>query len=266
MFDFRKLALAAGLATVLAAGLGVTAQAQGVPESEGLSALSPENLAKKRPKPPFDLTGAWQQDLKERNGVRQTFQFGTPYPKFKEAGQKAQIESKAASAAGKAYRDDIGHCYPAGMPMIMTRVWPVGMIQMPTAIFMVHAFMNSYRAVFLDGRKHTDLDILPNTYNGESIGTWEGNTLVIDTIGFETSHHWIDNGIPVSEQFHMVEKVKMVDKNTLEWTYIMTDPENWEGDWISTKYFTRRNMDIPEVECTPDLNQHITATQANQVR
>ena len=95
---------------------------------------------------------------------------------------------------------------------------------------------------------------------------WEGNTLVIDTIGFETSHHWIDNGIPVSEKFHMVEKVNMIDKDTLEWTYIMTDPENWEGDWVSTKYFTRRNMDIPEVECTPDLNEHITATQANQVR
>ena len=264
MFDFRRLAMTAGLVSVLA--MGFSANAQGVPESDGLSALSPQALAMKRPKPPFDVTGVWQQDLKPRNGVKQTFQFGTPYPKFKEAAQKSQADAKAAAAAGKAYRDDIGHCYPAGMPMIMTRVWPVGMIQMPTVIYMVHAFMNSYRGVYIDGRKHTDPDILPNTYNGESIGKWEGKTLVIDTIGFETSHHWIDNGIPISEQFHMVEKVKMVDKDTLEWTYIMTDPENWEGEWTSVKYFTRRNMDIPEVECTPDLNQHITATQANQVR
>ncbi|MEO6341101.1 MAG: hypothetical protein ABIO39_13750 [Caulobacteraceae bacterium] len=237
-----------------------------VAESKELSALSPENLAKKRPKPPFDTTGVWQQDLKARDGVRQSFGFGTPYPKFKEAGIKAQEDAKKAAAAGQAYRDDIGHCYPAGMPVIMTRVWPIGMIQKPTVIWMVHAFMNSFRAIYLDGRAHTDPDVLIASYNGESIGKWEGDTLVIDTVGFETSHHWIDSGLPISEQFHMVEKVKMIDKDTLQWTYIMTDPENWEGDWTSVKYFSRRNMDIPEVECTPDLNEHITATQGNQTR
>ncbi len=259
----RPLALAVlGCALVFQ----TAASAQVAERKDRPAALSPEALAMKRPKAPFDLTGVWQQDFKARDGVKQSFQFGPPYPKFKEAGQKAMAEAKAAAAAGQAYRDDIGHCYPAGMPVIMTRVWPIGMIQKPTVIWMVHAFMNSYRAIYLDGRAHTDPDVLISSYNGESIGKWDKDTLVIDTIGFETSHHWIDGGLPVSDQFHMVEKVKMVDKDTLQWTYIMTDPENWEGEWTSTKYFTRRNMDIPEVECTPDLNEHITATQGHQTR
>ena len=65
----------------------------------------------------------------------------------------------------------------------MTRYWPMAMIQIPTAIYMISGFMNSVRIVYLDGRKHTDPDIIVRTFNGESIGTWEGDTLVVDTIG-----------------------------------------------------------------------------------
>ena len=84
-----------------------------------------------------------------------------------DAGQKATKE-------GKVYRDDIGQCWPAGMPLIMTRVWPIAMIQLPTAIYMTSAFMNSLRIIYLDGRPHSDPDIVVPSFNGESIGRWEG--------------------------------------------------------------------------------------------
>ncbi len=51
---------------------------------------------------------------------------------------------------------------------------------------MIFGFTNSYRVIYLDGRKHTDPDIAISTYNGESIGHWEGDTLVVDTKYFET--------------------------------------------------------------------------------
>ena len=75
---------------------------------------------------------------------------------------------------GKVYKDDIGQCWPAGLPLIMTRYWPMAMIQLPTAIYMVSEFMNSVRTIYLDGRQHTDPDIVVRTFNGESIGRWEG--------------------------------------------------------------------------------------------
>ncbi len=118
--------------------------------------------------------------------------------------------AKKARAEGKAYHDDIGQCWPAGLPLIMTRVWPIAMIQKPTVIFMVSGFMNSTRIIYLDGRKHTDPDLVIPSFNGESIGHWEGDSLVVDTIGFVDDHHWLDSGIPLSDKTHMVERMRML--------------------------------------------------------
>ncbi len=104
----------------------------------------PQNLAIKRPKPPFDLTSTWFVDLTRAFA---DFRFGPPYPEFYEPGQTALKEAAAAAKAGQRYRDSIGECYPAGMPMIMTRVWPISMVQLPTVIYMMFGFNNSIRII-----------------------------------------------------------------------------------------------------------------------
>src|SRR5262252_7649793 len=133
-------------AIVLALAGAVMAQEPGQ-----LGALAPANIAKPRPKPAFDLTGTWLHGGGQNNG----FRFSPP------AGFKltpeAQVHYDAAQKAakeGKVYRDDIGQCWPAGLPVIMTRVWPIAMVQIPTAIYMVSGFMNSLRIVYTDGRPH----------------------------------------------------------------------------------------------------------------
>jgi hypothetical protein len=224
-----------------------------------LGALAPENLAKKRAKPPFDLTSTWFVDLRRAFG---DFRFGPPYPEFHEAGQKAMKEAAEAQKKGERYRDSIGQCYPAGMPMIMTRVWPIAMVQLPTVIYMMFGFTNSLRIIYLDGRTHTDPDIVVPTYNGESIGRWEKDTLVVHTKYFEPNEHWIDSGLPISDEFEIVERMKMKeDGKILEIEYVMTDPKNWKGEWRSTKRWMRMdNSDISEVECLPNLNQNLPST------
>jgi hypothetical protein len=234
-----------------------------------LSALAPENIAKARPPAPFDLTGNWFIDVTENPNA---WKFGPPYPKLTAAAQVHFDASQAALKEGKVYRDDIGQCWPAGLPLIMTRYWPTAMVQIPTAIYMVSGFMNSLRIVYLDGRQHTDLDVIVRTFNGESIGRWEGDTLVVDTIGFRGDHHWMDQGgasIPAGEQLHIVERIRLInDKKQLEIEYTMSDPEYWEGEWKSTKRFNRVNdEDIQEVSCLPDLNEHLQSTTSKtQVR
>jgi hypothetical protein len=234
-----------------------------------LSALAPENIAKTRPPAPFDLTGNWFIDVSENPNA---WRFGPPYPKLTAAAQVHFDASQRAAKEGKVYRDDIGQCWPAGLPLIMTRYWPMAMIQIPTAVYMVSGFMNSLRIVYLDGRPHTDLDIIVRTFNGESIGKWEGDTLVVDTIGFRGDHHWMDQGgasIPAGEQLHIVERIRSInDGKQLEIEYAMIDPENWEGEWKSTKRFNRVNdEDIQEVSCLPDLNEHLQSTTSKaQVR
>jgi hypothetical protein len=239
------------------------AQAEPAIPPPPLSALAPANLAKPRPAAPFDLTGNWFI----QGGV-QGWLFGrTPavLPKLTPEAQKHFDAYAAATKAGQVYRDDIGQCWPAGMPVIMTRVWPVAMIQKPTAIYMISGFMNSFRTIFLDGRTHTDPDIVVRTFNGESIGRWEGDALVVETKNFtDLPYHWVDQGIPASGELRMIERYRLInDGNVLEGEWTLTDPKNWVGDWKGTRRWNRvTDVDIEEVSCLPDLNEHLQSTSS----
>ena len=270
-----RIAIAGACAAVLAmSSAALSAQARGQAAApaaapapapaEPLSALSPENLAKPRPKAPFDLTGNWFVDT---SAGPDAWRFGPPYPKLTPKAQKEFDTGMKYMKEGKIYKDDIGQCWPAGLPLIMTRYWPTAMIQLPTAVYMVSEFMNSFRTIFLDGREHSDKDVVVRTPNGESIGHWEGDTMVVDTQFFRGDHHWMDQGgasIPAGEQLHIVERIRLLPGGKqLEIAYTMTDPENWVGEWKSTKKFNRVNdIDIHEVECLPDLNDHLKSTRS----
>ena len=230
-----------------------------------LGALAPGNIAKPRPKAPFDLTGAWLH-----GGESERFDPPAGF-KLTPAAQKHFDAAAQATKEGKMYRNDIGLCWPAGVPIMMTRVWPVSMIQLPTSIFMISELMNSLRVVYLDGRPHTDPDIAVRSFNGESIGRWEGDTLVIDTTNFVDDHHWIHDrlGIPGSDALHIIERVRMENEGKrLAIEYTLIDPKGWEGEWKTTKHWNRVDeRDIAEVECLPDLNDHMpTVHSKDQVR
>jgi hypothetical protein len=240
------------------------AQAAEAPLPAG--ALSPANLSKRRPTAPFDLTGTWQHELRGPQSwkfVPHSFELTPEAQAHFDAGQTALADNKV-------YRDDIGQCWPPGMPLIMTRVWPFVTLQMPTAIYMVSGFMNSLRIIYLDGREHSEPDIVVPSFNGESIGHWEENTLVVDTKYFPGHHHWLDQGgasIPASTELHIVERIRLIENGeTLEIDYTLTDPRSWRGDWKMTKRFNRlHDTDIAEVECTPDINENLPATSSESL-
>jgi hypothetical protein len=254
-----------GLATVIAGQ--AAAQSDGDSYTPPLGALAPENLARPRPAPPFDLTGTWFVDL---DATPASWRFGPPYPEFTEAAQVHIDASRAATEEGKVYRDDIGQCWPAGLPLIMTRYWPMAMVQKPTAIYMISGFMNSLRIIYTDGREHTPADIVVPSFNGESIGHWEDGVLVVDTTGFVDHHHWMDQGgmaIPAGGQLHIVERIKLnKETDQLEIEYTMTDPENWVGEWKNMKYFNRViDEDIAEVSCLPNMNENMLSTSSESL-
>jgi hypothetical protein len=235
-----------------------------IPKHEGyLGALAPENLNKERPAPPWNLTGTWFVDLSRAFA---DFRFGPPYPEFIGQAKLDFEEGQRMAAQRRPYRDAIGQCFPAGIPMIMTRVWPIAMVQLPTVIYMVSNFNNSFRQIFLDGRDYTDPNTVIYTYNGESLGHWEDDTLVVDTRYIETYNHYIDTGIPISEEFRVQERLRLLeDGEILQIEYIMTDPVNWVGEWRNTKQWLRvDHTDIGEVECLPDLNDNLPSTQAGR--
>jgi hypothetical protein len=90
---------------------------------------------------------------------------------------------------------------------------------------------------------------------------------VVDTRYVETWNHYIDTGIPISDEFRIQERMRLIeDGRVLLIEHIMTDPVNWVGEWRSTKRWLRvDNTDIGEVECLPDLNDNIPSVQAGRL-
>jgi hypothetical protein len=88
---------------------------------------------------------------------------------------------------------------------------------------------HTFRTIYMDGREHPK--IFDPTYYGHSIGKWEGDTLVVDSVGF-TERAWIDReGTPVTGQLHMTEKFTRTDMNTLKYEITIDDPGAYTAIW-----------------------------------
>ena len=206
-----------------------------------LGALAPANLAKPRPQAPFDLTGTWFID--QRNSEN-TWRFNPTGPfKLTPAAQTHYDAAKKAQAEGKVYHDDIGQCWPAGLPIIMTRVWPIAMIQMPTAIYMVSGFMNELRVIYLDGRPHPGRTI--RHWLGDSRGRWEGDTLVVDTTNFSPKSNFRGS----HENLHLIERFTRVSPTRLEYAFTVSDDTTWTRPWSAMIPLQRSNEPIYEYAC-----------------
>jgi len=121
------------------------------------------------------------------------------------------------------------------------------------------------RRIYMDGRAHPkDLDL---TWEGHSVGHWEGDTLVVDTIGVNGKARPLNGYVagtvyatpgdhaprlPISEQMHMVERIRLVGNGGyLEDRITVTDPKTYTGSFSKTAYFNRRpDLEYLEYVCT----------------
>lgn len=226
------------------------------PRQTGPGALDPEHLAKDWPEPAFDLTGTWAfRGERELTASYGGYEF-KPHPKFTAKGQKIYDEYLSYARAGRRYAEPTAQCYPAGMPRVMTRYGSLMMLQYPTAIFMVSRLNNEYRVIWLDGREREPDASRDYNWNGESIGRWEGDTLVIETTGFTDENHLIQQGVFTGNQLKIIERYQVInDGNTLVMEFIMTDPEHWVGEWRHVKFRDRiLRADVREASCLPADN------------
>jgi hypothetical protein len=245
------------------AQLPIVSLGQGPGEGPGAGtmagALDPDNLAAERPPAPFDLTGVWRfRGEDEWRANYGSFEF-KPKPELTPKGQAYLDEYLAASERGERFGDPTALCYPPGMPRFMTRYGSLMMLQYPTAIFMVSRLNNDYRVIYLDGRERLPESQLDRNWHGESLGHWEGDTLVVETTGFIGENHLIQAGILAGEQLKIVERYQMInDGNTLAIELTMTDPEHWVGEWKHVKFRDRvLRSDVREANCIYTDNQSL---------
>ena len=231
------------------------------PGFSGAGALDPDNLAKPRPQAPFELTGVWAfRGEDEYRAMYGSYEF-KPRPQLTAKGQQTWDEFLAYTKEGKRYAEPTAFCYPAGMPRVMTRYGSMMMLQYPTAIFMVSRLNNEYRVIYLDERERQVSNIRDPNWGGESLGHWEGDTLVIDSEGYTNENHMMGQGIFTGNQLKVTERITMLnDGNTLKIDYTFVDPEHWVGEWKHTKFHDRvlgAGADVREANCLWEDNQSL---------
>jgi hypothetical protein len=129
-------------------------------------------------------------------------------------------------------RDPLGNCDPWGYPRGL-EISPVEFIQTPVKIVQRFHFGFGTREIFTDGRKIPD-DIDPRWY-GWAVGQWEGDSLVVDSTGYD-ERSWLDkNGYPHSEDMKLHEVYRHPDAMTLEITMTLDDPKAYTKPWVGNK-------------------------------
>jgi hypothetical protein len=128
-------------------------------------------------------------------------------------------------------QDPEANCLPAGIPRGSPYPWRI--VQTPTHYFMLfEGNIHSYRQIFMDGRKHPG-DPDPTWY-GHSIGRWDGQTLVVDSVGFNDKF-WFDYvGHPHTEMLHTIERYTRTDLGNMQIEVTIDDPGAYTKPFTTT--------------------------------
>jgi hypothetical protein len=162
-----------------------------------------------------------------------------PYTADYQAKYKQYVQE---TAEGKS-RDPFPACVPYGVPrMIGDSPVPFDIIQAPEMMVWYNDYGRTERKIFLDGTGHPTkpppTGEFGPTYSGHSIGHWEGNTLVVETVGIIPGFY-DGTPAPYGDNLHMVERLRLIDTNILEDQMTLTDPGVLERPWVVTRYFER---------------------------
>ena len=163
-----------------------------------------------------DLSGVWY--------AQRTVDPGKPAPlPWADALQRERAANNSKDAPG-------ARCLPRGLTNAGA-LFPYKLVQTPTLLVMLFEDDTpSHRQVFLDGRGHPK-DPNPN-WMGHSIGHWEGDVLVVDTIGFN-DESWLDSiGHPHTEMLHITERLHRADLGHLEIEFTIEDPGAYSQPWV----------------------------------
>jgi len=128
--------------------------------------------------------------------------------------------------------DPEGFCLPPGVPRMMYTPYPTQIYQLADRIlFIYEGGAHVWRIIWMDGRQHPK-DPNP-TFLGDAIGHWEGDTLVVDTVGFN-DRTWLDAaGHPHGEKLHVIERYTRTDSNTLQVAATIEDPDFYTKPWTT---------------------------------
>ena len=145
--------------------------------------------------------------------------------KYKAIAEKAQSLLKAGSLK----MDKTVHCEPPGMPLMMSFANGGEVLMTPGRVTIISEWAGDVRRIFTDGRPHpNDLD---PSFEGHSIGHWEGNDLLIDTVAISTKASLNSTGAQQSDKMHIRERMHEYAPGKMEILFHIEDPEAFTHPW-----------------------------------
>ena len=176
-----------------------------------------------------DFPGFYQAPVGAERGPRFSASKMSP---FKPGGEALFFEPHNGDPFHDEPRD---FCWPSGFPWGFLAPYPVQIIQTSDYLVMVHEFQRLTRIIPLDGRPHNTK--AEPSFQGDSVGHWEGDALVIDTTNYKRwildDYHYVDStkNRMHSDAFHTIERITRPDLNTLSWQITIDDPKIFTTPW-----------------------------------
>lgn len=205
-----------------------------------------------------DFTGVWGI---YRGGRGADPKFAAPpasplalKPEYAKPYEERRAREAEAAKRGEQLANDSVLCKPYGVPgMMSVAIYPVEFIQTPKQITIVAEAFSEVRRIYLDRPQMKIEDVAPGYY-GRSVGHWDGDTLVSDTVGIKTSLS-VYRGIPHSEQMRVTERFRLLAPDILHDQITIEDPVTMEKPLTYTVAYRRMKKDYEMVEFVCDNNR-----------
>ena len=228
-----------------------------------------QSKASKTPssEPGRDLTGVWMQERPPATAQQYwVYEFSEQEPPMTAWGT-AQYQTAKSSFGAHPFplaetNDPVYHgCSPPGFPRIFLHPFPMQIVQTPGEVMMLFEYDSIRHQIYTDGRLH-DTSLGP-LWMGDSIGHWEGDTLVADTVNFNDKT-WIDRmGHPHSDALHVVERIRRINHDHLIDDLTIEDPKAYAKAWnVHLNFLLRPKWTLTEQFCEDQENfQNIEKTE-----
>lgn len=139
------------------------------------------------------------------------------------------------------------YCDPPGLTRLYQYPWQLAIVQTPANVYILFEYLHVWRLVTMNHEHPKDPD---TTWLGDSVGRYEGDTLVVDTIGFNDKS-WLDNyGHPHSDAMHTVERFHRMSHDVLQLDLTVEDPKAYTKPLTATKTFKLSSYPMGETMCS----------------
>jgi hypothetical protein len=201
--------------------------------------------------PERDLSGVWNNRPAPGSEAFQGWAFAaalpamTPWARSRFEAARPTFGPRGVTALES--NDPVYRCYPPGLPRVYFHPFPMEIIELPDRVLMMFEYHHQNRQIFTDGRGHRD--DLPPLWIGDSIGWWEADTLVVETVNFN-DQTWLDRqGLPHSEQLKIIERIRRVSDDRLQIDIRIEDPVAFPEPWTGQRFYERVDWQIEEFAC-----------------